>query len=176
MSHVFDEGGLRFIFDETFWQVLKWDDHAAHRKSMNVLDGSKAIDFMGIYRGEALFFIEAKDYREHDRSKEQPLTQELELKVRNTVAGLVGGCRREEYKAECSPFLEALRRKDLWVVLWLETKHDRKSKFGEALELKNLKQRFKWLSPHVATCHADDYARVIPGLTVTSLPRSPAKA
>ncbi|AUX20939.1 uncharacterized protein SOCEGT47_014160 [Sorangium cellulosum] len=48
MNHDIPEGLLRFVFDE-HWRVLKWDDHAAHRKSMNELDGSKAVDFIGVY-------------------------------------------------------------------------------------------------------------------------------
>ncbi|AUX20938.1 uncharacterized protein SOCEGT47_014150 [Sorangium cellulosum] len=100
----------------------------------------------------------------------------LEPKVRNTVAGLVGACRREEYAGECAPFLEALRGKDVFLVLWLEAKRpddllSMKAKVGAALKFKGLKPHVKWLNARVMTCRLDDYAGVIPGLTVTSLPQ-----
>lgn len=49
------EGLLHFTFDE-HWKILKWDEHPAHRKSMNALAHSKALDYIGIYRDKQIFF------------------------------------------------------------------------------------------------------------------------
>jgi hypothetical protein len=174
----FDEGRLRFAFDEQ-WKVIKWDDHAAHRKSMNALDKSKAIDFIGIYRNRQAFFIEVKDYRHYERTNPEPLKGVVEAKVRNTVAGLVGAHRREEYKSECSPFLDAVCNKELNLVLWLEAARpeetlNAKSKIRLSMQLKREKPHVSWLNARLVTCQLADYERVLPGLRVTTLAR-PAK-
>jgi hypothetical protein len=100
---------LSFTFGKS-WFVIKWDDHDGYRKGIGkihgMLDGksesTKAADLVGIY-DKQLFIIEVKDFRVvHDeqhgtqpnainfkgRWKELPL--EIALKVRDTLAGLVG--------------------------------------------------------------------------------------
>lgn len=90
----------------------------------------------------------------------------------------MGACRREEYASECAPFLDALRGKELYVVLWLEAKRpseilDMKSKVGAVTIAKQSKQQIKWLNARVATCRLDNYIGTIPGLKVKSLPQKP---
>jgi len=173
------EGLLHFTFDER-WKVLKWDDHPAHRESMNKLDKSKAIDFIGIYGERHVFFIEIKDHRHHDRKNPEPLWNVFEAKIRNTVAGLVGAHRRPEYAPECSPFLDAVCNKDLNLVLWLEAERpaeilDARSKIRVGLNAKRHKPHISWLNARAITCRLADYTTVIPGLTVTTLARPAEK-
>jgi hypothetical protein len=61
MTLVHDEKRLRFTFD-VHWKVLKWDGHGAYLNGLHQFQGTKAVDFFGLYIG-APWFIEVKDFR-----------------------------------------------------------------------------------------------------------------
>jgi hypothetical protein len=59
----FREQNLEIIFDDT-WQCEKWDECASYRQGIGKLQGSDAVDFLGI-RGNSLHLIEIKGYRDY---------------------------------------------------------------------------------------------------------------
>ena len=182
MSHKFTEGDLLFEFDEQLWRPLEsWDKHAAYRTGIREMDGGKAVDFIGVYRDRDIYFIEVKDYRIHEHRKEITPWNEFELKVRNTVAGLVGSGRREQYADVCAPFLNALfGRRKLKLVYWIELpppssaypaiKRRRLAEAGFAA--RQTSRLVKWLDARAfSVSQEDDYEQVVPGLRVQNLPR-----
>ena len=92
MPETFEEGHLRFRFDDS-WYAIKYDEHPDYRERIERLDGTKAVDFVAVHRDSQLFLIEVKDFRGH-RIENQPRLREGELaievgqKVRDTVAGI----------------------------------------------------------------------------------------
>ena len=181
MSFKVPEGDLLFEFDERWRPVMSWDRHAAYQSGIKEVDRGKAVDLIGVFDNTRVFFIEVKDYRVHARTKTESPWAEFELKVRNTVAGLVGSGRREEYASVCAPFLKALLHpRDLKLVFWIEqpplsTHSDtlrkrRKVRAGIAMRRANI--YMKWLDARAITVSQDDeYEQIVPGLKVKNLAR-----
>lgn len=116
---VLNEGGLSFKFVGVDF-AEKYDDWRHYRGVFNsACDSSKAVDFVVSKEG-TLWLIEVKDYRAHIRTKPSDLADEVMLKVRDTMAGLVSaafvGADAHENKTSRS----ALEKNRLKVVLHLE--------------------------------------------------------
>ena len=47
----FQESGINFKFQSPKWNVVKYDEHLAHKKVSNALQPTKAVDFLGIHEG-----------------------------------------------------------------------------------------------------------------------------
>lgn len=178
MSFTYDEGKLRFSFDED-WKVLKWDSHGAFTGGLGKVPETKAVDFFGLYLG-APCFIEVKDFRDHRidnkrRLDSGDLAREVACKVRDTLAAMIWACNRvpldqSELRGYLRPLLQG--GKKVPVVLWLE--EDRPPAPEQASALADaIKRELTWLNPHVlVTCRALADNKPLHGLTVTSLPDS----
>lgn len=82
------EGGLQFTFGSSCL-AEKYDDWSFFRNQFqNTCSGAKAVDFICVSNG-CCWLIEVKDYRQHPRTKPQELADEVAIKVRDTLAGLV---------------------------------------------------------------------------------------
>lgn len=182
MSRRFVEGELLFEFDEKLWNPLEsWDKHAAYRTGIREINKGKAVDFIGVYDNRMIYLIEVKDYRHHKRKKKISLWDEFELKVRNTVAGLVGSARREEHAGVCAPFLTSLLSShELKLVYWVELpplsnalpaiKKRRLAAAGFAE--RQTTKLMKWINARAfSVSQEDEYERLVPGLKVQNLPR-----
>lgn len=175
MSVEHDEGDLRFVFDDG-WKVLKWDAHPAYLGGLQQREGTKAVDFVGLYVGEP-WFLEVKDFRGHRIENKSRLTsgelvREVACKVRDTLASMIWACRRAPLdNDELAAFVRPLVTggKKVPVVLWLE--EDRPAAPPEASALgQAIKKELVWLNPHVIVA-SRVLAQTAPlaGLTVTSL-------
>jgi len=182
MSQQFIEGDLLFEFDEKLWNPLEsWDKHAAYRTGIREINKGKAVDFIGVYNDRIAYFIEVKDYRRHKRKKKISLWDEFELKVRNTVAGLVGSGRREEHASVCAPFLTSLLKPhELRLIYWVELPPlsnalpaIRKRRLAVAgFAERQTNRLMKWLNARAfSVSQEDDYERLVPGLKIQNLPR-----
>ena len=114
-----EEGLLKFQFEEVSvpW---KYDDSSFYRNQFqSFAGGTKGVDFLCHTKG-TLWLIEVKDYRVYERQKSQDLSEEVEERVRDTLAGLVAlrvnGNDLDERKRATA----ALKKKRLRVVLHLE--------------------------------------------------------
>ena len=59
-----EEGFLAFEFDN-HWRIFKLDEHRDYRERIGKLEGTKAVDFLGILDERELYLIEVKDFREY---------------------------------------------------------------------------------------------------------------
>lgn len=152
MPKHFDEGCLRFTFSDD-WQVEKYDDHGVYRRKLASLTGTKAIDFVGCCDNEA-FFIEVKDFRGHSIENKKRygsnLAEEVASKLRDTLAGIVGGARNHCDASFWHKLLTlaANGRRRCHVVLWLE---DDAPKAGDekvrlSVQTKGLAASVAWLT------------------------------
>lgn len=84
----YTEGRLRFEFANVDF-AEQYDEWSHYRnQSCGICGGSKAVDFLCL-QTNICWLIEVKDYRQHQRTKPSLLADELALKVRDTIAGLV---------------------------------------------------------------------------------------
>ena len=145
------EGRLSFHFDQVNF-AEKYDDWRHYRNVFNSACGSsKAVDFV-VSKGNTLWLIEVKDYRRHRRTKPSDLPDEVMLKVRDTMAGLVSAAFVGVDATEKSASRQALSEHQLKVILHLEQTSKPSRLFpisvDPAVTLMKLKQKLRF-----ADCH-----------------------
>lgn len=114
------EGKLHFDFPEN-WQATKYDDWAFYKNQFGKLqEGLKAIDILAIDTETTAWFIEIKDYRQHQRTKPIDLADEVVLKTLHTLAALLPAGVNANVQAEKTFARNVLCAKNLRVVLHLE--------------------------------------------------------
>lgn len=144
------EGGLRFQFPQG-WLVEKYDAWSFVSRLSSACGGMKALDLLALDPGGQLWLIEVKDYRNALRSKDLDLCDEVAMKVRDTLAGLVAASHQavEGERGAARRFLGAKR---LAVVLHLERAAHKSKLFAEFPEtvdlVDKLKQLLKPIDPH----------------------------
>ena len=82
------EGRLLFDFQgiKLSTRYDSWQHYRNHYSS--ACGSSKAVDFI-VCKNHEIWLIDVKDYRRNERLKTIDLTEEVSLKVRDTLAGLV---------------------------------------------------------------------------------------
>jgi hypothetical protein len=137
------EGKLHFDFPEN-WQVTKYDDWAFYKNQFSKLqDGLKAIDILAIDPETTVWFIEIKDYRQHQRTKFTELADEVVLKTLHTLAALLPAGVNANEPEEKTFAQNVLCAKKLRVVLHLEQpgKHSRLT--PRAIDPANISQKLR---------------------------------
>ncbi|MGL4611258.1 MAG: hypothetical protein ACRCYY_16555 [Trueperaceae bacterium] len=174
---IFEEGYLHFEFDDGHWQILKFDKDVDYEKMMQALSSTKAVDFVGILEKNC-YFIEVKDFRGYTtNNKQRLLTDNLAVevgqKVKDSIACILGSCRMSSQSERWQVFVQALLKKDIKVILWLE--HDLhqkaidRNKARASVEGNVLKTKLRWLTTKVAVI--DKKTSNLPHLKVTNLPK-----
>ena len=182
---------LRFNFNDKAWQyVMKYDSEPEspqldYDKINNAIVGTKAVDFIGIYREQELTFFEVKNlknYRietkariETGDKKDERLDIEVAKKVRDTLAGIIGGARNSTHqRATWKEYLKIFsnENKRIRIVLWLE--QDRivdKERKPRAMTLHNrLLKNLNWLTSDIRIFSIDKHD-FKDDLVVENLPR-----
>lgn len=131
---------------------------------------TKAVDFIAQHDRHGVVFLEVKDYRRFSKrlaelapeSKNvagdgKDLLEEVAVKVRDSIAGVVGACRTAAPQAEWESVVSSLRTRQsrCLVVLWLEEddqgKPARDKRQGPRRNTRKnrLKKKLAWLTPDV---------------------------
>lgn len=179
MSVAHEESRLRFEFGDD-WRILKWDDHAAFKAGLGVVQGTKGVDFIGALFG-APWLIEVKNFRRYridckERLSSGALAKEIGEKVRDSIASITWACQRAPLdERELAVFVRTIFgwKERISVVLWLEedpttTPRDA-SVLGEAI-----KRELRWLNPKVLVmCRERALERPVEALDVSYLPDTP---
>jgi hypothetical protein len=178
------EGALEFTFPNS-WHVIQYDKHPDYKK-IECLDGTKAVDFVVVHRekSETLYLIEVKDFRGYRiknkaRLSDGKLAMEVGHKVRDTLAGIIGGYRGGN-DTDWKPVMEQLAAlgRPIKVVLWLEedaravSRPPRRGKQQHSVVIDDLKKRLRWLTTKVFVASLREGTSAVPGLRVKSLPMS----
>jgi hypothetical protein len=146
------EGQLRFSFAAADL-ASKYDTWAFYRNQFQNGCGkdNKAVDMVASI-DNTTWLIEVKDYRQHQRTKVIDLAEEVALKVRDTLAGLVAARSRANDPTEKSAARALLRNKAIRVVLHLEQAHKPSRLRPRSIEpdklLLKLKSLTRALDPH----------------------------
>ncbi|NEX23606.1 hypothetical protein G3480_25585 [Thiorhodococcus mannitoliphagus] len=88
------EGDLLFTFDEAT-AACKYDDWSFYRNQFQngCFRDNKAVDIL-CHSDRVAWLIEVKDYRRHERTKTVDLADEIEIKVRDSLAGILAAQTR----------------------------------------------------------------------------------
>jgi hypothetical protein len=183
-----DESGFRFEFGESWIHLVPWDQSPAFLRGIRLVqgtleerpEGTKAVDFVGV-RDHELWMLEIKDFRNRDgewekRCPELPL--EIALKVRDTLAGIIG----THHQTGAEPWTRAAVAKlatttPITVVamiarpaLWRD-EPEAKHKMRNDVLMKQTRRLLAWLSRRVFVIDPMLSAELdrLPDLTVTSL-------
>jgi hypothetical protein len=165
--------------------AFKYDDSRFYRKEAVSLQGeiegvphsTKSVDLVELHYRTGLLLLEAKDFR-GQRIANKPRMQgevavEAAVKVRDTVAALVGASRKPVTEFTSEALAAALQRgKDVTVILWLEDDTFRdfqraKQKLGALNGV--LKARLAWLNVRTFVL-SSGVANRLRDLAVSSLP------
>jgi len=112
--------GLSFHFPDS-WTVTQYDAWPFYKNRFkDACGGSKAIDLLALNpEDKTLWLIEVKDYRLHPREKVIELSDEIALKSRDTLAGLVAA-RFNGEEPERTHAQRSLQARSLRIVFHLE--------------------------------------------------------
>jgi hypothetical protein len=148
---VLSEGRLQFTFG-SLCQAEKYDDWSFFRNQFqNTCGGAKAVDFICLSRNTS-WLIEVKDYRQHKRTKPQDIGDEIAIKVRDTLAGLVAAKVNATNPDEKTFAKKALQSKTIKVVLHLEQPEKHSRLFPRAIDpasvTQSLKRQLKAIDAH----------------------------
>jgi len=178
MSTTLEEEHQRFTFDDQ-WVVFKYDSatpDTGYFSIKNAVEGTKACDFLGEYAGATAYFIEVKDFRgfriqNKKRLSRGELAAEIAQKVRDTLAGVLSGCRRGDDTFRWDQLAIYLTRseRELLVVLCLEH-DDMKDKVRLGAQAELVRQKLAWLKPKVRVVSHSIKSHKLPGVVVTDLP------
>lgn len=155
----FQESGINFQFQDSQWDVVKYDEHLAHKKVSNALQPTKAVDFFGIHANEQLFLVEVKNYRGHTRdAKTQEVLQaggdelmrRIAVKVRDTIATATNSAR---FSTNDEAFFNQINRlllneqKKIVIIacIELDVANNKEYKIRMSIWMQKLKQKLAWL-------------------------------
>lgn len=145
MPILITEGALTFTF-KTGAQASKYDDWSFYRKQFQqgCFTDNKAVDLLCELDREA-WLIEVKDYRAHARTKVLDLADEVALKVRDTLAGLVAASVGANDAAERAFAGRMVRARRMRVVCHIEQPAKGSRLRPRVIELDKLKQKLRTL-------------------------------
>lgn len=154
------EGRLSFEFKDVK-SAEQYDSWQHYRGTYNSACGSsKAVDFIVCKRDE-VWLIEVKDYRRNRRVKSIGLADEVALKVRDTMAGLVSTRFIGTNTDEVAHAKAALSQKKLRVALHLEQPANPSRLFPLVDNPANiaikLKQQLRFADPHAKLISRRDF-------------------
>lgn len=173
----FQEGSLKISFDDT-WTCEKWDGCSSFRQGIGKLNGrlleehkctkcnektgceagTKAVDFLGV-RNNNVYLIEIKDFRtsripNKDRHEED-LPLEIALKVRDTLAGVIGASVMKTDDTLAQECVRIFGRTNdggrVYVIAWIleDRNMPDKDHMRAAVRRKQLASKLRWLTTKV---------------------------
>lgn len=197
---VFVEDKIRFEFDPGLWIVEKWDDSQTFLDGIRKLNGklsnpndltkdlpqgTKAIDFVGVH-ADALYLFEVKDFRGYQAAnahrQEKELALEIGLKVRDTLAGILGVFSHDRSRpawAERAVTAVYDRKRPVHVVAWIAEDPPRtaEARRKQATTVKirsdSVLQRLAWLTRHAWVDNPLDPSLPLPGIQARAVRAPP---
>ena len=152
-SKTLTEGKLTFSF-ASVGHAEQYDKWSHYRNQLqSACGGLKGVDFI-VIKGQQLWLIEVKDYRSHPRTNPIELADDLALKVRDTMAGLLSAACYANDPREKKIARTALKCGKLHVALHLEQSPQRGRLYpmpidpAKLLQKMQQKSRVRFADPH----------------------------
>jgi|APTNR8051073442_1049403.scaffolds.fasta_scaffold00490_19 ribosomal protein L25 (general stress protein Ctc) len=162
----FLESNLKFTFDDNSWSdLIQYDKTTDCRNLQHAISGTKAVDFIGVLQKHTLTLslFEVKNFREHRienkaRVNNGELIEEFAQKVRDTMAGIVGGAQNSSHlKVTWKKYIKLLSGEEVHVVCWIE--EDRRPNYSSVYKnrhkakasglVQEIKRKLSWLTTKV---------------------------
>ena len=148
-----DVDSLRFRFPAG-WSVTKYDDWSYYRNQfIKLRKGIKGVDLIALDINKTVWFIEAKDYRDYKRRKEQPIDEEVRDKVFSTLAGVLAAKFNANSSEENDLAKKTVTAEKIRIVLHLEQPLTESKLYNPLNTLANVQQRLrsllKCIDPHL---------------------------
>lgn len=180
MSTILDEQYQRFEFGDD-WEVFRYDsEESGYYAIAKSVQNTRSVDFLGIYLGRECYVIEVKDFRGYRIRNKKRLTtgelaEEVAQKVRDTLAGVISGCRTGNSAGCWSDISGCLTTpdSDVRIVLWLEDDtagNPMRWKQELSTQTQLIKQKLHWLRVRVFAVSQSTYNHCPPQLAVSNLP------
>lgn len=135
---------LTFVFKDN-WKVSKIDEWSYYRNQFQkVCGGAKAVDLLVVDQNNCAWLIEAKDYRQHRRTKTIDIAEEVSCKVRDSLAGMFA-CHVYSNDAEKGLARAAFNANKFRIVLHLEQPSRHSKMFPRSIDPAQVKQKLKQL-------------------------------
>lgn len=139
------EGVLTFNFNAQHPQSTKYDEWSFYRNQFNsAFGGTKAADIVFI-ENKTCWIIEIKDYRQERRTKAIDLADEIALKARDTIIGLMSAAHKANDFDEKQFAKNAISCEKIKIVLHLEQPKNKTRLRPDVIDLSSLKQKLKKL-------------------------------
>lgn len=137
------------IFDfPTGWIVTKYDDWKFCGQFQKMKKGIKGIDLIAISPNKTIWLIEAKDFRQHRRTKKTPLHDEIWQKVYDTLASILPAKVNAIETAECDFAKIILAGSSLRIAFQCEQPSRHSRLFPRSVDEADLQQKLrKMLKP-----------------------------
>lgn len=176
------ESSINFDFQAPQWNVVKYDEHLAHKKVSKALHPTKAVDFLGVYKNERLFLIEVKNYRGHTRDGKtqevlqaggEELMRRISVKVRDTIATATNSARfstnDNEFFTQINQLLLDERKKIVIIAcIELDTASDKEYKAQMSVWMQKLKQKLAWLhAVKISINSVENISAILPDIKVS---------
>lgn len=124
------------------WQISKYDEWPFYRNGFQLCFDPKAMDFLALSPDRTLWLIELKDYRQRPRLKTIPLWEEVAIKARDTLAGILAA-KMNAHHAQTALAKECVAAKSVRVVLHLEQTKAPSKTFPLVADRANVQQKLK---------------------------------
>lgn len=134
LEHHFEDGWLASKYDE-------WPFYTEHFQG--ALGGNKAVDFVAQDPSDTLWLVELKDYRVHPRTKTIDIVDEVAVKVRDSLAGILAAARWHSDHVRQADARRHIGAKRLRVVLHLEQPKAHSKLFARKYDISRLQQKLK---------------------------------
>jgi len=184
-TKTFTESNLTFTFEETHWEILKYDEDPKYIEISNALAGTKAIDFLGFYNNSTLIMFEIKGFRGYGSQKSvnarlaegmEVLSTEIAQKVKDTVAAIVGISRNIQTDDTLweKAVKQIIENKNVTIVAWIEEDLNSialkaRKKNEMSVRAENLKNKLKWLTTSVFVDNIKEQHAVWEGFAVQNV-------
>ena len=133
---------LTFTFPDG-WLVSKYDEWSFFRAFQKMKPGIKGIDLIAISPDNSVWFIEAKDYRKHEREKPILLHEEIWKKVYDTLSALLPAKLNSNQSIEQKFAKKILSASSLHVVLQCEQPQRQSKLFPQSINEADVQQKLK---------------------------------
>ena len=148
----FQVDSLTFHFPHS-WQVGKYDEWSFYRNQFyKMWNGIKAVDLIAVENG-VVWLIEAKDYRQHRRTKVIDLADEVADKVFCTLAAMLPAKINASDPSEKNFARDICNGQELRIVLHLEQPKKHSKLFPRAIDPTKVQLKLRTLikpiDPHL---------------------------
>jgi len=160
-NFTFKEGNQKFIFKSSWDKVLQFDKITDYKNISNKVTCTKGVDFLGIFQGKKICFLEIKDFRKELKKSEKlenvdSLCINVAQKIKDTLAVILVGSRRSTNEQDffqnlVEQFINS--ENQVFCILHLETNN----KLNLTTYQNKLKEKLSWLSFKVLVVNKDTF-------------------